>query len=103
MIEVKVERATWIRGTKDSWLLNKGRRCCIGFCCQVAGIPDKELQGIGGVITLSNDARKTFRATFGDALLGAAYAINDASGNDDFREERLIEWGERNNIGFEFV
>lgn len=123
-----VNRKTWYRG-KGGWssklLLRDGKRCCVGFRCQAAEIPDSALLGASTVSYLGNmlngipqnfddvlgriDHRKKLPEKYSEegdekTVIGQIYRVNDdLTISDEVREAKLKVLFEELGDTVEFV
>lgn len=95
-----IDRATWLRGQKNSVLLNgEGKRCCLGFFAQACGYSDKQMRGMAtpyGVQryyrTENVDWQTMLNKEQGDSSVEAykLMSINDDLSSTDEEKEKCI-------------
>ena len=117
MLDVVVDRETWLRGKPDeaALLTNKGKMCCLGFACKAAGYDDADIFMLGTIsstqsrreiaeelmfLTSPNDNVGLVNSMVHDQLTGT----NDSyEYSEEERERNIIKLGLEVNINFSFV
>jgi hypothetical protein len=123
-IKVVIDRAKWRTGmhsvnhtgTGDTELLNSdGYMCCLGFCCQAAGILDAAISGINApsdLCKVDKEAEKKIGSLvtnvinhpLNSRLSRAAMAINDNEySTASEKEEKLLELFKDSAFELEFI
>lgn len=60
-MKLVIDRARWIRGTMDSFLLrHDGKMCCLGFLSRAVGLPEAEIRHRLTPVSLTDEQCKTY-------------------------------------------
>jgi hypothetical protein len=123
-IKVTIDRARWRTGLHSvnhtgagaTELLNQeGYMCCLGFCCQAAGILDTAINGIGApsdLCRVDKEAEKKIGSLvtnvinypLNSRLSRAAMTINDNEySTAPEKEEKLLELFKDSEFELEFI
>jgi len=97
-----VDRKTWYRGRGGAYsrlLTNDGKRCCIGFVCKQAGIPDSSIKNERSIASCEMEPkkRKAIEKSKLPHWLGEhsqviyCYHINDNHSLTDGLREKLLK------------
>jgi len=112
-MKLVIDRAKWLRGegSGPSRLLRKSdhKRCCIGFLCSALGVPDAQMENVGGSQNIAScgllpDWLSELPTPIHDPDLFEAYHANDdESLSEEDRERSVATILAKHDVQVEFI